>query len=135
VLASSGDFGTANAGKNPVKNPGTIPFPTVIWPASDPLVTGVGGTYLCTDPFTGVSVDSTDPPSTCWAHPGVREVAWIDSGGGFSHVFPRPSYQDTLPGGSTPLAARGASLTSPSRPAPAQGYWCMKPLLVMPKAG
>src|SRR5205823_1385095 len=49
VLASSGDNGTANIRKTPVKNPQTIPFPTVSWPASDPLVTGVGGTYLCTD--------------------------------------------------------------------------------------
>jgi len=36
--------------KQPVKNPRNIPYPSVIWPASDPLVTSVGGTYLCTDP-------------------------------------------------------------------------------------
>jgi subtilase family serine protease len=105
VLASSGDFGTANPGKTPVNNPATIPYPTVNWPASDPLVTGVGGTYLCTDPVTGVGVDSADPPGTCQANPGVREIGWIDSGGGFSHVFARPSYQDTLPAGSTPIGA------------------------------
>jgi len=35
----------------------------------------------------------------------VREVGWIDSGGGFSHVFARPSYQNTLPDGSTPIGA------------------------------
>ena len=58
VLGSSGDGGTANGtkqslvGNNP--NNDLIPFPTVEWPASDPLVTGVGGTYLCTDPNTGV---------------------------------------------------------------------------------
>lgn len=49
VLASSGDGGTTNSLKEPVKNPRTIPYPSVIWPASDPLVTAVGGTYLCTD--------------------------------------------------------------------------------------
>ena len=105
VLGSSGDSGTANVMKQPVKNPQTIPFPTVEWPASDPLVTGVGGTYLCTDPVTGTSIDSTDPPARCRANPGVREVGWIDSGGGFSSVFARPSFQNTLPAGSTPIGA------------------------------
>jgi subtilase family serine protease len=103
VLGSSGDGGTANTIRQPVKNPTTIPFPTVEWPASDPLVTGVGGTYLCTDANTGTRVDSTSPPATCQNNPGVREIGWIDSGGGFSHVFSRPSYQDTLPSGSTPI--------------------------------
>jgi len=101
MLASSGDGGTANAVKTPTKNPTTVPFPTVIWPASDPLVTAVGGTYLCTDPVTGTSVDSTDPPANCQSNPGVREVGWIDSGGGFSHIFATPGYQSTLPAGST----------------------------------
>jgi subtilase family serine protease len=105
VLGSSGDNGTANTTFTPVKNPGIFPFPTVEWPASDPLVTGVGGTYLCTDPTTGTSVDSTDPPVNCQSNPGVREVGWIASGGGFSHVFTRPSYQGTLPAGSTAIGA------------------------------
>jgi subtilase family serine protease len=103
VLASSGDGGTANPGLTPVKNPTVFPYPTVIWPASDPLVTGVGGTYLCTDPVTGLGVDSADPPLPCQANPGVREIGWIDSGGGFSSIFAKPSYQDTLPAGSTPI--------------------------------
>ena len=108
VLGSSGDGGTANSFFTPVKHPATIPFPSVEWPASDPLVTGVGGTYLCTDPTTGTSVDTTDPPANCQpaANPtGAREVGWIDSGGGFSHVFAKPSYQDTLPAGSTAIGA------------------------------
>jgi subtilase family serine protease len=105
VLASTGDGGTANAGLTPVKNPTTFPFPTVNWPASDPLVTAVGGTYLCTDPVTGGAVDSTDPPSICQANPGVREIGWIDSGGGFSHIFPKPSYQSTLPSPSSPIGS------------------------------
>jgi subtilase family serine protease len=66
-------------------------------------VTGVGGTYLCTDPSGGGAVDSADPPVNCQNHPGQREVGWVDAGGGFSHVFGRPSYQDTLPAGSTPI--------------------------------
>lgn len=105
VLASSGDFGTANPGKTPIKNPATIPFPTVNWPASDPLVTSVGGTYLCTNPVTGTGVDSADPPSNCQSNPGVREIGWIDAGGGFSHIFSTPDYQKTLPAGSTPIGS------------------------------
>jgi subtilase family serine protease len=106
VLAASGDSGTANTTKTPAHTGGTlIPFPTVEWPASDPLVTGVGGTYLCTDPVTGTGVDSVDPPSACQGHPGVREIGWIDSGGGFSHVFSTPDYQNALPAGSTPIGA------------------------------
>lgn len=105
VLGSSGDSGTANTMKQPVKNPQTIPFPTVVWPASDPLVTGVGGTYLCTNPVTGTGVDSTDPPSSCRSHPGVREVGWVGSGGGFSHVFAKPDFQNNLPAGSTAIGS------------------------------
>lgn len=108
VLGSSGDGGTANPMKQPVKNPRLIPYPTVEWPASDPLVTGVGGTYLCTDPNNTTSrmVDSTAPPAACASNPGQTEVAWIDAGGGFSHVFATPSYQQgTLPTGSTPIGS------------------------------
>jgi subtilase family serine protease len=109
VLASSGDGGTANIIKTPVKVNGTvpggtvIPFPTVIWPSSDPLVTSVGGTYLCTDAANTTTrmVDSTHPPSACINHPGQAEVGWVGSGGGYSHVFSKPSYQDTLPVHST----------------------------------
>jgi subtilase family serine protease len=108
VLASSGDGGTANPDFQPVKNPRVFPFPTVGWPASDPLVTAVGGTNLCTDANTGLTVDITSPPVACQlqANPtGARETAWVGSGGGFSHVFAKPSYQDTLPSGSTSIGA------------------------------
>src|SRR5215471_3928687 len=105
VLGSSGDGGTANSTFQPVKNPTVFPFPTVEWPASDPLVTGVGGTYLCTNPVTGTGVDSADPPVNCQspANPGVREIGWIGFGGVFSHVFAKPFYQDTLPARSTAI--------------------------------
>jgi subtilase family serine protease len=108
VLGSSGDNGTANVRKTPVRTGGTlIPFPTVEWPASDPLVTGVGGTYLCTDPNNTVSrvLDSVDPPANCTQNPGQTEVGWTFSGGGFSHVFGKPAYQDTLPAGSTAIGS------------------------------
>ena len=85
------------------------------WPASDPLVTGVGGTYLCTNPTA-----SSNDPRTTYIKPGIgakcgsstfnaahaAEVAWTFSGGGFSHVFARPDYQaGPLPAGSTPIPA------------------------------
>ncbi len=105
VLASSGDSGTANVFKQPVKTPAVIPFPTVEWPASDPLVTAVGGTSLCTNPdglHPGTTVDNTSPPSECHRAPGQREITWNNfptrglpfaTGGGFSHVFVRPDFQ------------------------------------------
>jgi subtilase family serine protease len=120
VLGSSGDGGSANVRKSPVNVGGSlIPFPTVEWPASDPLVTGVGGTYLCTNPTA-----STNDPRTTDITPGIgakcgssrfnaagaAEVAWTFSGGGFSHVFSRPDYQaGPLPAGSTsiPASSRG----------------------------
>src|SRR2546425_6265560 len=64
VLGSSGDTGTLNDRKSPVGKGGSpIPTPTVEWPASDPLVTGVGGTSLCTDPNNTTTrvVDSVSP--------------------------------------------------------------------------
>jgi len=116
VLGSSGDGGSANVVKSPVAAGGKlIPYPTVEWPASDPLVTGVGGTYLCTDPTANGT-----PSRTPYIHAGIgakcgsatfnaahaAEVAWTFSGGGFSRVFSRPSYQDgPLPAGSTPIPA------------------------------
>jgi subtilase family serine protease len=113
VLASSGDTGTLNDRKTPVSQGGSsIPGATVGWPASDPLVTGVGGTSLCTDPnnTTDRVVDSVSPPAQCQGEfAGNAEVVWsrpsagVATGGGFSHVFGRPDYQDALPTGSTPI--------------------------------
>ncbi len=64
-------------------------------------MTAVGGTYLCTDTTTGTTVDSTPPSGSCPSFPGEREVGWIAGGGGYSILFPRPDYQNTLPPGST----------------------------------
>src|SRR4029077_284349 len=68
---------------------------------------GVGGTYLCTDPSNNSTrvTDSVHPPVNCQNNPGQAEVGWIAAGGGFSHVFGRPSYQDTLPAGSTAIGS------------------------------
>ena len=120
VLGSTGDDGSTNFTKSPVHSGGSlIPFPAVEWPASDPLVTGVGGTYLCTDPLATANQPRTALPipglggkcgSSTFNAAGAAEVAWTFSGGGFSHVFSRPDYQGgTLPAGSTaiPSSARG----------------------------
>jgi len=102
VFASSGDGGSTNVMKTPVKKPTAIPYPSVIWPASDPLVTAVGGTYLCTNPVIGsMTADDSMPPTACTSKPGDREPAWVASGGGYSIVFGRPSYQNVLPPGSS----------------------------------
>ncbi|MFN2464158.1 MAG: S8 family serine peptidase [Candidatus Dormibacteria bacterium] len=106
VLGSSGDGGTANSYKQPVNNPRTIPYPSVEWPASDPLVTGVGGTNLCTNPTASTSDPRTiyvGPPAACSSNPSEAETAWVGSGGGFSNVFGKPAFQSTLPLGSTPI--------------------------------
>ncbi|MFF8942966.1 hypothetical protein ACF1A5_11970 [Streptomyces sp. NPDC014864] len=109
VLGSSGDDGSVGSLKTPVGQGGsTLSEPAVEWPASDPLVTGVGGTYLCTDPTatSGRVVDSASPPGVCQKAPGQSEIGWIGSGGGYSSVFAKPDYQSgTLPAGSTSMGA------------------------------
>jgi subtilase family serine protease len=76
VVASSGDTGAISDDGPPVQ---------VSMPASDPLVLAVGGTTL----------DAARPAGTYQG-----EIAWNDSanasGGGYSGLFPRPSYQDGL---------------------------------------
>ena len=109
VLASTGDNGTSNPMKEPVKNPALIPYPSVGWPASDPLVTAVGGTRLCVDATTGIGLDNVNPPSVCHAATS-REISWPFSGGGYSILFSKPSYQNTLPAGSSFL---GSSVGAP----------------------
>ena len=52
-------------------------------PASDPLALGAGGTTLTAKRSTGAY---------------SAETAWSDSGGGFSHLYARPAYQDGVPG-------------------------------------
>jgi subtilase family serine protease len=109
VVAASGDGGSTNSVKQPVGQGGsTIPYPTVEWPASDPLVTGIGGTNVCTNPTAGTNDPRTifgGPPAACQSSPTQAEVAWVGSGGGFSSVFARPDWQDNLPAGSTAIGS------------------------------
>src|SRR5262249_19208567 len=104
ILASTGDFGTANPMKDPPKHPVLIPYPSVSWPASDPLVTAVGGTRLCVNAETGLGVDTVNPPDSCGPDVntlGLRETAWPLAGGGYSILFSKPAFQNTLPSGGT----------------------------------
>ena len=76
VVAASGDYGA-------IGNGSTTPVKEVNLPASDLLVLGAGGTSLTANPVTGAY---------------ISETAWNGSGGGFSHLFARPAYQDGVPG-------------------------------------
>jgi subtilase family serine protease len=86
VTAASGDAGAADvscsAPFGPVSKRG------VQYPASDPLVLAVGGTTLVANPTTGYYSSET-----AWNSPNHGA-----SGGGFSRVFARPSYQDGVGG-------------------------------------
>ena len=81
VLAGSGDTGPTGGTLDL-----TCCYPTQVaqWPASDPLVTGVGGTEIHLD----VSANRTAPDSV-WNDYGA-------SGGGPSHIFSRPEFQDRV---------------------------------------
>jgi subtilase family serine protease len=79
VLAASGDDGAAAVDLHEH----LLPVRGVEWPASDPLVTAVGGTKLSLD-----AAGARTAPDTTWHDPHGA------SGGGLSEVFPRPAWQD-----------------------------------------
>jgi subtilase family serine protease len=98
VVAASGDIGavaepcdvygalTGAATFTPVKEVNLL--------ASDPLVLGAGGTSLTASHTTGAWQGET-----AWGLPyGDPGSAFQASGGGFSHLFSRPGYQDGVPG-------------------------------------
>jgi subtilase family serine protease len=85
VVASSGDYGAVSS------HPAGPPV-QVSMPASDPLVLGVGGTSL------DATLDGTYLGEMAW-NAGTEA-----SGGGYSSIFPRPTYQD---GTGRPGATRG----------------------------
>jgi subtilase family serine protease len=80
VLASAGDDGATGA---QLHGSSDYPYRTTGWPATDPLVTAVGGTMLDLGPD---------------GHRLSPDVVWNDGygagAGGLSSVFARPSYQD-----------------------------------------
>ena len=83
LFAGSGDFGATDIDCS-LKTPYT--FPVVGWPASDPLVTAVGGTTLSLKDDLGQY---------------GSEKVWNDSigsgGGGVSQLFAEPAWQKNLP--------------------------------------
>jgi len=108
LLASSGDQGAAQPSCD-----GSSWIQSTSSPASDPLVTGVGGTELSAVDYSCLVTNSCAPN---WV-PGqyISEIAWNEgptgdyqssfstteaSGGGYSTVWKEPSYQKTwLPHG------------------------------------
>jgi subtilase family serine protease len=90
VVAGSGDFGAASTQCADFGIPTSVR--EVGLPASDPLVLAVGGTILDADPATG-----TYRSETAWHTPPGVSIPQT-SGGGFSHLFPRPAYQDGIAG-------------------------------------
>jgi subtilase family serine protease len=99
VVAATGDAGAAGEPCSlstglfggPVANP--VKEPILI--ASDPLVLSVGGTSLTASRATGAYGSET---SFDLSHGGNTGTWFQASGGGFSHLFTRPSYQDGVPG-------------------------------------
>jgi subtilase family serine protease len=81
VIQASGDFGASSRGPDG----GIFPERMRGYPASDPLVTAVGGTRLHLDP----DGNRTSPDT-------VFNDTKSASGGGLSTIFSRPSYQDSV---------------------------------------
>ena len=94
VLAAANDFGVTG----PTRAGGMFRTQRVVdWPASDPLVTGVGGTRLRL-----TASGSRLSPDSAWNESGNAVVAryagalpWASSGG-VSAIFARPAYQDPV---------------------------------------
>jgi subtilase family serine protease len=81
VLASSGDGGATDAMADGSTD---YPYPVNSWPSSDPLVTSIGGTQLHLD-----DAGNRTAPDSVYNDYGA-------GGGGQSHVFARPHFQDRV---------------------------------------
>jgi subtilase family serine protease len=101
VFASSGDSGAAQFNCD-----GTAAIKAASTPASDPLVTGVGGTTLDANTLTGAYIGETAWTEPFGCNPPAVAVDDVNcSGGGFSILFPRPGFQAGSMRG--PLMGRG----------------------------
>jgi subtilase family serine protease len=94
VFASAGDFGAAQGSQPPVCGGSAQFFLSASTPASDPLVTGVGGTHLNAN-FNNGAYHS----ETVWNNSG-QNPDFGAGGGGFSTLYTKPSYQDSANTGS-----------------------------------
>ncbi|HZC72859.1 MAG TPA: S53 family peptidase [Jatrophihabitans sp.] len=95
LFASSGDSGAAQ-----FNCAGTGAILAASTPASDPFVTGVGGTTLNADGTTGAYIGET-----AWTEqlfgcnpPAVKKQDINCSGGGFSTIYSRPDFQSSIGG-------------------------------------
>ena len=102
VLAASGDYGATGQICDPSSgcaDPADViccsSTPAIGWPASDPLVTAVGGTRLhLNDEGHRTAADSVwNDLSSTFGVPGPVYTSG-SSGGGHSTVFSRPQFQD-----------------------------------------
>jgi subtilase family serine protease len=97
VLAAAGDDGATDQSNAA----GTLFYThrAVLWPASDPLVTAVGGTQLALDSTgarttTDVAWNDGNNVGLLNALTGSPDPTGIATGGGKSSIFGRPSYQN-----------------------------------------
>jgi subtilase family serine protease len=81
VVAAASDTG----GGQPTGKGGQLSGPAVAWPASDPLATAVGGTWL-----HATAAGTRAGPGTAW----TATCGMQAGGGGQSAAFPRPAWQD-----------------------------------------
>lgn len=112
LVASSGDYGAVSEPCQPTTTASAVTG--VSLPASDPLVTAVGGTRLVVQlpsggyrsetawnspPPSRSAPTSPDPfgPDPLGPDPFGTTPHSTASGGGFSHLFPRPDYQVLVP--------------------------------------
>ena len=92
LLAASGDTGAAVI--TGIKGNQVAYGKGVEYPASDPLVTSVGGTNLYVNAEGKYSGERAWNDSSSSSPLGTHNA----TGGGFSDVFPRPVYQNDIPG-------------------------------------
>jgi subtilase family serine protease len=96
VLASTGDDGAANT-----KLDGSTYYlsPVTGWPATDPLVTAVGGTQIKESPagtYSSVTWNDTYDVPLQQAFTGTNGPNPFATGGGVSEFFSRPWYQNSV---------------------------------------
>src|SRR5579864_4103350 len=88
VLGASGDLGSTDFEVN-VSD--IYPMQVNSWPSSDPLVTSIGGTEMTLD-----DAGNRLAPDVVWNDTHIGRTA--AGGGGPSHIFSRPSFQDGVAG-------------------------------------
>jgi subtilase family serine protease len=109
-FSSAGDDGSTGVGRAHHQGQ-QLDHPSVSYPNVSPYVTSVGGTQVQSgwtwNPTSDVPFNadgSRNPAYWAWTPGGSSEAVWnetwgpIGTGGGTSHVYPRPAYQDDVAG-------------------------------------